>query len=287
MALGEVIERVPAISLVVPTLNSAALVPQCLAKLVEIANSEIIVVDNHSADGTRRAAAAFGARIFDFGPDQSAGRVFGAPAQRNYGAACALSEIVYFVDVDMLVGPEVVAEALALIAQGADAVIVAEESIGVGYWAKCKTLERQSYRGDDDIEAPRILRKSVLAQIGGLSTHVAADDWDLANRLRAGGYKIARTQGHILHDEGHLTLRRLALKRYLYGQQMASYLAENGVNFQQTTPFRRAYFKNWRRIISKPHLALGMVLMRGVEFAAGGAGLALQLIRRKTRWGRS
>ncbi len=269
----------PRISFIVPTLNSAALVEQCLRSLCAIPSSETIIVDNHSVDDTREIAERMGARVFRCGPDQTKRRVFGAPAQRNYGADQALAPIIYFVDIDMVVTPPVVDEAIALIESGADAVIVAEESFGLGFWAKCKALERRCYWGDDNIEAPRLLRKSVFEKLGGLATHVAADDWDLANRLRRGGYRVARTKGYVMHDEGRLTLGRLAFKRYLYCQQMLSYLRENGVNFQQATPARRAYARNWRMLMASPKVAAGMLVMRAVEFTAGAAGLSLEIWR--------
>jgi len=269
----------PQITFVVPTLNSGHLIEQCLRALLVIPDSEAIVVDNHSKDGTRAIVERMGARLLVYGPDQSKRRVFGAPAQRNFGAAHASSDIIYFVDVDMIVGAPVVAEARALIDSGADAVIVAEESFGIGFWAKCKALERRCYWGDDNIEAPRVFRRATFEALGGLSTHVAADDWDMHNRLRRDKYRVERTKGHIMHDEGRLTLQRLAFKRYLYCQQMLSYLRENGVNRQQATPVRNAYLRNWRALIRRPSVAAGMFVMRVVEFSAGALGLSLEVFR--------
>ncbi len=269
----------PRISFIVPTLNSEAYAQACLRSLCSIPESETVVVDNHSTDDTRSIAESLGARVFVYGPNQAVQRVFGAPAQRNYGARQAEASVIYFVDIDMLVSDEVVDEALTLIRAGFDAVIVAEESFGIGFWADCKALERHCYRGDDDIEAPRVIRKAIFDKIGGLSERVAADDWDFAQRLKTGGFRIARTTGHILHNEGALTLRKLMFKRYLYGQQMFSYFRENGINFQQATPVRRAYFRNYSQLLKRPRHLTGLVLMRSLEFAAGAAGLLAGLWR--------
>ncbi len=64
------------------------------------------------------------------------------------------------------------------------------------------------------------MKKSAYINAGGWNEKVGAfDDWDLAKRLRVCNLKIGRcTNNYILHDEGHLTLRSLFLKKYRMGE---------------------------------------------------------------------
>lgn len=269
----------PNISFIVPTYHSRRFFERCFSALKGYPDSELIVVDNHSGEQDVKAAELLGARTFTHGPDQSRGRVFGAPFQRDFGARQAVSPILYFVDVDMIIDHRTVDEAIELISRGADAVIVPEESFGEGFWARCKWLERRCYWGDDSIEAPRIVRRDVYLQIGGFDGELGADDWDFARRLRAGGYSIARTRQWIMHDEGRLKLSALARKRFLYSRHIVRYISKHrSVDIQQATPFRSAYLRNWRLLITHPVECAGMVVMKAVEFGAAAAGIALSLL---------
>ncbi len=270
---------VPRISFIVPTFHSRRFFGACFPPLAGYADSELIVVDNHSGDVA--AAAAFGARTYTHGPDQNAARVFGAPFQRDFGARKATGTVLYFVDADMVVNNTVIDEALDLIAAGSDAVIVREESVGVGFWARCKWLERRCYWGDDHIEAPRVVRRDVYLAIGGFDGTVAPDDWDLARRLRAAGYSVARTTHYIVHDEGQVGIARLARKRFLYSRHAMAYVKKHhSFDIQQATFLRLAYLRHWRILLSHPLEAVGMMFMKLVEFGAVAVGVLASAVSR-------
>ena len=75
---------------------------------------------------------------------------------------------------------------LGALQPGVDALIIPEKSFGEGYWAACKAFERQFYIGDDAVEAPRVVRKSVFESIGGYDEALTGfEDWDFTRRLRA------------------------------------------------------------------------------------------------------
>lgn len=95
------------ITIVIPTLNEAAQIAECVRHLDWVA--EVIVVDAASTDGTVGAARAAGARVLD-------GTAAGIAAQRNAGIAAASHEWVFALDADERIGPALAQELTAVIA---------------------------------------------------------------------------------------------------------------------------------------------------------------------------
>ena len=76
------------------------------------------------------------------------------------------------------------------------------------------------------------------------------------------------------------TLAGLARKKYYYGQGFSRYIARNpGLAARQAQFVRPAYIRHWRRLAQSPLLAGAMLWMKAVEYSAGGAGLAVALVR--------
>jgi glycosyltransferase involved in cell wall biosynthesis len=281
--------RTPIVSIVVPTYNSERFIEACLSSVraQTFPQIELIVVDGFSSDRTVDLARAFTERVYRYGPDQAKRRVFGAPQQRNYGASMASGDYIYYLDVDMVL-PRGLVEECVDVTVGSDlhAVIVPERSFGLGFWAKAKALERACYLGDDFVEAPRFVRRDVWEMLGGLDTNIGGggDDWDLHIRLRRAGFSVGRVRQEVLHNEGRLTLARLIKKRYLYGSKIPSFVKRHGFNrsFQQYNPLRRSYLRNRGLFMKDPAHALGFVVMRTVEYAAGGVGLAVSVLSNRS-----
>lgn len=277
------------VSVVVPTYNNGKSLAVCLdsIRVQTYPNVELIVVDNDSADNTRGIAEKHGARFFTAGPDQSRGRVFGAPFQRNFGFCKSRGEYVYYVDADMILPEGLIEECVDVMKKNLEckALIIAEESFGMGFWAKCKWLERRTYWGDDTVEAPRFFDKATLEQMGYLDDTVGADDWDLALRMRRKSHEILRTKNYIRHDEGNLKLSKLIRKRFLYGKDVFKFKEKHGTRVFYTyfTPFRRSYLKNTLFLLSHPILLAGMIFMRACEYSGGAAGIMYGKFIKKTR----
>ena len=83
------------LSVVIPTLNAAALLPACLERVAEA--DEIIVVDGGSADGTPALARAGGARLLESSP--------GRGRQLAAGAEAAAGDWLLFLHADTLLDP--------------------------------------------------------------------------------------------------------------------------------------------------------------------------------------
>jgi glycosyltransferase involved in cell wall biosynthesis len=236
---------------------------------------EVILVDGHSCDGTREIAECYGARVLQYDPGAPVG-TFDAPHRRNFGVTQARGTYVYYVDADMELEPGVIAEAVALIHDGCAAVIVPEDSIGDGLWARAKNLERRCYWGDDTVEAPRFFRADIWRRLGGLDETLGGggDDWDMHEKLRAARYVTGRTRALVRHNEGRLNLMKLLRKRFMYGRDSAKYIAKRPkAGLVSYFPIRRAYLRNWRLFVARPRDAAAFVVMRFAEYAAGLAGI--------------
>ena len=92
------------ISIIVPVYNNAPDLRACLSALMAAScpDSEIIVVDDGSTDDTPLVAVEKGVRLLRLM------RNSGPAAARNYGARQARGDILFFVDADVIIGPEAV-----------------------------------------------------------------------------------------------------------------------------------------------------------------------------------
>jgi glycosyltransferase involved in cell wall biosynthesis len=263
------------VTAVVPTRNSARTLGACLSSLREQTHQrlEIVVVDNASSDGSERIAAGWADHVLQAGPERS--------AQRNRGASRATGSYLLFVDSDMRLEPAVVAECVQAARTGATAVVIPEQSFGEGFWARCKALERSCYVGDDSIEAARFFGRDVFESVGGYDEELAGtEDWDLHERVRQAGARIGRVEALIWHDEGRLRLTQLTAKKFHYGRTFGRYLAKHPhLARTQAHPFRRAFVQHRRRLAADPVAALGMIVMKASEAAAGAAGLVSVKLR--------
>lgn len=273
------------VSIIIPTKNSARFLQNLLESIEQQSFQpiETIIVDGHSTDGTIEIAQRYGVRILTFDPGLASGK-FDAPHRRNYGVAMARGKYVYYVDADMELGPNTVQEALELCDAGAAAVIIAERSFGTGPWARAKALERATYLGDDAIEAPRFFNRDVWNELGGLDEALGGggDDWDLHEDVKKSGHSVARTQSVVMHNEGHLKLKQLLKKRYMYGQDSWKYIKKRpGAALHSYFPIRAAYFRNWREFRDDPITGMLMLIMRIGEYGAGGVGAIVGTLKER------
>jgi len=263
------------VSVVVPTKNSENTLLRCLESVKNQTYNkiEIITVDNASMDKTREIAERFG-EVYVKGPERS--------AQRNFGARKANGDYLLFIDSDMELTPNVVEECVKkVLTEKLSGIIVPEISIGEGFWAKCKALEKSCYTEDEAIEAPRFFEKRVFWEVGGYDEEMAGpEDWDLFLRIRKMGYDVSRISALIRHNEGRLGLYGSMMKKYCYGKSVNKYIkAHPHMARKQLTMFRSAYFRNWRKLVKDPVHTLGLIAMKFCELGAGGLGLVRSRLR--------
>ena len=265
--LNKRFEKLGLVSVVIPSNNSEKTIETCLnsIKAQTYKNVEIIIADNYSTDKTRRIAENFGVRVVLCRGGRS--------RARNVGVNLAQGEFVLSLDSDMELTSNVINECVSKIKTDFDAVIIPEFSVGEGFWAECRALEKLCYVGDDLIEAARFFRKDVFESICGYDDKlVFGEDWDLNQRITA-KYRIGRTNAFIKHHEGRLRLSINIKKKYQYGKTLHKYAKKNPKESkQQLSVIRPAFLKNWKKLCNDPSHAVGMLFMKACEFTAGFFG---------------
>lgn len=255
------------LSCVITTRNEEAHIADCIASLqpmVESGAAEVIVVDNASTDRTVECAEKAGVRVFQQGPERS--------AQRNRGAREAAGEFVLYLDADMILPRETCDEIVARISSAAapDALWIREVRTGTGLRVKARNFERSFYDATC-IDAVRVIRRSIFLEIGGFDESLCGpEDWDLDRRVLERSSNVSLTDGHLLHNEAQLSLRRVLSKKAYYTGTMAAYRAkwhddaivrkQLGVGYR----FFGVFVENgkWRRIMRHPILFAAMMSER-------------------------
>jgi len=255
----------PLVSVIIPTRNSARTLAKCLAsvKNQSYRNIELIVVDNNSTDKTKEIARQYTDKVFNYGPERS--------AQRNFGSKQAQGEYLLIHDSDIYFHPDSVRECMDIIENDhADAVILPEKSIGIGFWARVKAFERSFYVGNNYIEGIRFFRKDIYDKLGGYDKNLTGpEDWDLTIRFRRAGYKISRISSFIQHDEGKIDIFGSSQKKKYYSKDMfGKYAQKYPEEFKRQMSFfiRFPFREILKKSLMHPVLSGGMIFMKGLEF---------------------
>ena len=161
------------LSVVITTRNEEANIANCIHAFDSVRDEvEIIVVDNGSADATKRIAAELGAKVLDKGPERS--------AQRNLGWRTAAADWVIVLDADMILPGALIGEILGccrLQSNAVEAYWIPEVRTGSGIRVKARNFERSFYDGTC-IDALRLFHKSVLEKTGGYDENLIAGPED-------------------------------------------------------------------------------------------------------------
>ena len=131
------------VSVIIPTKNSAELLTKCLDSVISQSykNLEIILVDNNSSDKTKEIATEYTNLVFNQGPERS--------AQVNFGVTKASGEFVYKIDSDFVLEKEVIAQCVAEITKGFDAIVVHNSpDVRVSWIARIRKFEVDMYKYD-------------------------------------------------------------------------------------------------------------------------------------------
>lgn len=184
---ADVFTRQPLLSVVVPTLNEAAALPETLESIRTAEGIEIIVVDGGSRDGTCEVAEQAGAAVLKV----SGGRA----AQQNAGAKASGGRYLLFLHADThlpdgyadmvrkaLDAPETVAGAFRFRTDDSRPVVRLVE-----WGANIRSSFFQLPYGDQGL----FMEKRVFDETGGFSALPIMEDFDLVRRLRKRGRIIA------------------------------------------------------------------------------------------------
>lgn len=262
-----ILKNKPLVSVIINCRNSQKTIEDLLisVKKQTHVNWEIIVVDNNSADQTKKIAEKYTKSVFNLGPERS--------PQKNFGASKARGEWLLFLDSDMILNEEVISTCLAKIETNSNlaAIIIPEVSRGQGFWANSLALERSCYLGDDLIESPRFILKQLFEKLGGFDENlIAAEDWDLGQRIKDCA-QVGRIKAFIAHQEGRVSLIGYLRKKYYYAKHFPPYLRKNPkfAILQMNLIFRRAFFRNWKKLARDPVHTLGFLSLKFLESIVG------------------
>ena len=252
------------VSVIVPTKNSEATIGICLASIKSqtYGNIEIIVVDAFSKDKTREIVDSFGVRVIESKASMS--------EARNIGIEQATGDLILSLDSDMELTNKVVEECINKVKSGYDAVVIPEVSVGSGFWAKCKALEKSCYLDDELIESSRFFKRDVLMKLKGYDPELEfGEDKDIDLRIRLDEYRIGRVKAFIKHNEGILRLQKMIEKKYQYGKTLGQYAKKHPRELKQQLKIARpAFKKNWRKLARDPQHALGIICLKACELGA-------------------
>jgi len=150
----------PLVSIIVPNYNYAHTLAACLTSLQRqtYQPTEIILVDDGSTDDSVEVARRLGVRV------AHTPRNIGAPGARNHGADLARGEVLFFVDSDVEVRPDAVANAVDL--------LLADDRIG----AVCGNYDPEPLIRDSLVEEYRALQQYYW---------LAADEGDITTTYTA------------------------------------------------------------------------------------------------------
>jgi hypothetical protein len=139
---GDLPEEPPLVSLVVPARNEARSIERCVASALasDYPRLEVIVVDDHSSDGTGeivRAMAERDARLRVVVPPPLGAGWFGKQWACASGASVARGSILGFMDADTWQSPDLVTRVVnAIAARGADLLSVAGTQELGSFWER-------------------------------------------------------------------------------------------------------------------------------------------------------
>ena len=189
----------PALTVVVPARNAAAMLPRCLDAIIAQAceagaGIEIVVVDDFSGDETAMIAARYPVRLIKLG------RHLGAAAARNRGAEIARAPILFFLDADVVLAPGGLERALSAIANPAVGALIGsydDDPAEPSTVSRFKNLahhymhQRSGRRATTFWSGCGLVRREVFVNAGGFDDdRFTLEDVELGYRMAAQGVRI-------------------------------------------------------------------------------------------------
>lgn len=263
------------VSVIINSKNEEKNIENCLRSIrrqsYPEALMEIIVVDNNSSDRTQEIARKYTHQVFNFGPERS--------AQKNYGARRAQGHFLFFLDADMSLGREVIRECVEKITadRKLSALYIPEIIPGKSFWNQVRNLERSFYNGTV-IDGVRFVTKEKFWEVGGFDERLYAfEDWDLDKKLKKKG-ELGIIRNPLYHNERDFRLGSYLGKKKYYLGNLEPYRKKWGKNdpdlkrqFGLGYRFFGVFIQKgqWLKLLKQPGLSLGLFFLRflvGVSF---------------------
>ncbi len=272
----------PKVSIIIPTYNSAKTLRYTLESIDSqtYSNIEVLLIDNYSSDETPQLAKEYNARLILLRGERT--------RAKNYGARIASGEYVLFIDSDMVLEPKVVEECVYVAESDSRiaGVIIPEKTIGDSVWSKIRAYERRFYE-NTIIESPRFFRRDLVLKVSGFDEDIIFyEESTLPYKLEKLGYNVrARISSYILHYEYDFSLIKWLKKKYYYGKTIRAYKDKYQSYYKRQAGVmsRLKIFLLNKDFYSKPHLALGVLLLKSLEYVAMTLGYIRSYLTINTR----
>jgi len=238
----------PKISIIIVTYNNLVLTTNCLNSIFcfsHYPNLEIIVIDNHSTDGTKdylKQLAKENSQIHIIVNDQNRGFA----AANNQGIKIAQGEYIVFLNNDTIVTPDWLEYMINHFRQDSTIGLLGPVTNNIGNSAKIKAKYRQLAELIDfsnkrhqqnisqKVELPMValfcamIKKTNLEKIGGLSEDYQLgyfEDNDLCQQIKQLSLKIVCVQDVFIHHIGGASFSKLPFneRQHLWQKNLAIY----------------------------------------------------------------
>ncbi len=243
----------PLVSIIVPTKNVASFAAKCFQSIRNQTynNYEFIVVDGYSSDDTYQLAKKYADFVYTCGPERN--------QQRNYAVTKAKGKYLMFIDSDMTLDPELVADCVYRMERNKKAVacVLPEIQIGKSIWSQARALEKIFNLDDPDLESPRFFSKEAYLASGGYDEKlIYAEDMELTDRIKKIG-SVVRSVYYVYHDEDRLSYLAILRKKYFYGQTAKYYFAKMGEKEKShNKTINPSFFKKITNFFNNPVVSL-------------------------------
>jgi len=256
------------VSVIVTTKNSSRTIGKCLESIKAQSYNKIetFVIDGMSSDNTCEISSKLGAKVFPFEGERTKAKNFGITQSKGY--------FLFFVDSDMALDKDVVAECVKICLEDkkAGAVIIPEHSVGSSFWVKVRDFERQMYAGTK-IESARFFRKELVSKVCGFDEEIISFEESIVpQKIGELGYKIdLRIKSYIFHNEEEFNLSKWLTKKKYYYSTARHYSKKYNryYKLQFNEAHRIKIFVangNWKVLIKHPGLTLGLIALKSMEF---------------------
>ncbi len=138
------------------------------------------------------------------------------------------------------------------------------------FWIKVRDFERNFYNATV-IDCVRFIQRDKFLKIGGFDEKLTGpEDWDFDRRIKEKG-KVDIINAPLYHNEGEFNLKEYLKKKSYYSRFFNKYIQKWGkddsIIRKQLGPWYRLFGvfienRKWKRFISKPHLAFGIIILR-------------------------
>lgn len=277
------IRDIPLVSIIIPVYNAENTLSLCLESIKNQSypNIETIVVESRkSSDRTLQIAKKYDCKIFVLKNKER------SPAL-NYGFKMSKGEYIYRVDSDFILDKNLVLEAVQMCEEKSfdAASIYCSPDPSISFWAKVRKLEKDCYKGDLAHAGVRFFRREIFEAIGGFNEDlVAAEDYDMYNRIKKANYEVGIIDAEEIHLGEPKTLKDIIKSQYYYGKTLTKFLNENrGEGFSQVSPFRISLIKNWLNFIKSPYLTLGFIIYEITVYSSSLAGILVYSLKKYTQ----